>query len=289
MMTRVARLIAVFCFIALSATTARAQSKCSGDKIKAAGKKAGAKLTCLSKGIARGQSTDSACLAKAEVKFGAAVAKSENKSYADAGCLTTGDEPGIESDVDSLVSDIDGLVNDTPPGPASVCDATKVKAAGKKVAAKLTCHAKAVTNGQMMTDSTCLAKAEVKFSLAVAKAESKSGAAGCTATGDYASYEGLVDGAEGDISHDLTTPTTTTTLPPPTCCNTPYGYCFDIASQSDANSCVSAGGTGTSGVCDGTTGTCQPTYGGESRCCRDVPGLPSCVEGPTVSPSGCAG
>jgi hypothetical protein len=77
-------------------------------------------------------------------------------------------------------------------------------------------------------------------------------------------------------------PTTTTTLPSATCCNSPSSAtCFDIDSQSDADFCGSTGGTGSSGVCDGATGTCQPAYGGESECCTGAPGIP-CVEGPDI-------
>ena len=42
----------------------------------------------------------------------------------------------IEGKVDMLYSDIDAKVADTPPGPANACDAAKVKAAGKKAAAR---------------------------------------------------------------------------------------------------------------------------------------------------------
>src|SRR5207244_12858163 len=59
---KIARLmtaIGVCAMVAVTAEAAFAASKCSGDKIKAAGKKAGSKLTCLSKGLAKGQVTDS--------------------------------------------------------------------------------------------------------------------------------------------------------------------------------------------------------------------------------------
>src|SRR5689334_10713698 len=122
-----------------------ATSKCSGGKVKNAGKKAAAKLGCLSKGISKGLAgPDSTCVAKAEVKFSTAVAKAEAKVPND--CLTLNDTSAIEAKIDSLVSDIDAL----QPGPNSVvntCDGAKVNAAGKKAAAKLGCWAKAVTKG----------------------------------------------------------------------------------------------------------------------------------------------
>ena len=81
--------------------------------------------------------------------------------------------------------------------------------------------------------------------------------------------------------------TTTTTLPGATCCQHPESLsCFDIGNASDAAFCTFFGGTGSSGVCDGATGTCQPTYGGESGCCAGAPGIP-CVEGPDVDEALC--
>src|SRR6185437_2942306 len=59
---------------------AEAASKCTGEKAKAAGKKAAAKLTCLSKGVGKAlPQVDSTCIAKAEVKFSVAYAKAEAK------------------------------------------------------------------------------------------------------------------------------------------------------------------------------------------------------------------
>src|SRR6185369_11518200 len=82
---RLVSLIGVCTMVPVTTGSALAQSKCSGEKIKAAGKKAGAKLTCLSKGLAKGEATDSTCLAKAEVKFSSTVTKAEAKPYLDAG------------------------------------------------------------------------------------------------------------------------------------------------------------------------------------------------------------
>ena len=59
----------------------------------------------------------------------------------------------------------------------SKCSTAKTKAAGKKAATKLGCVAKGLSKGEG-TDSTCVAKAEVKFSVSVAKAEAKAPAEG---------------------------------------------------------------------------------------------------------------
>src|SRR5690349_17772658 len=125
--------------LAVSAQATTGVSPCTANKIKAAGKKAGSKLTCLSKSLAKGTfPVDSTCLAKAEVKFSGTVAKAEAK--VPPTCLSTGDTAAIEAKIDTLVSDLHALTPDA----LNACDAAKAKAAGKKVAAKLTCHSKAV-------------------------------------------------------------------------------------------------------------------------------------------------
>ena len=111
----------------------------------------------------------------------------------------------------------------------------------------------------------------------------------CTEFGGIVAKDGSDDKTflRKDASAPASCPTTTTTLPSATCCGSASNAsCFDIGNQSDADFCVSTEGTGASGVCDGATGTCQPTYGGESKCCRDAPGIP-CVEGPDVDESLC--
>jgi hypothetical protein len=164
--------IALSGVLCVAVARADGASRCSGAKIKATGKKAASKLTCLSKGLSKALAPDSTCLAKAEVKFSGTVVKAEAKAYTDAGCLTSGDAVALESKIDTLVDDLDALVTDNGGGSPNPCDAAKTKAAGKKAAAKLACHAKAVTKG-LGTDSTCLAKTEVKFSSLAAKAETK--------------------------------------------------------------------------------------------------------------------
>jgi hypothetical protein len=80
-------------------------------------------------------------------------------------------------------------VAEAGPTPAQKCTGSKLKATGKKAAAKLKCHEKAVKKG-VAADPDCLAKAEEKFADAFAKAEAKGG---CLTTGDAGSVEGLVD------------------------------------------------------------------------------------------------
>jgi hypothetical protein len=84
--------------------------KCAVAKNKAAAKKLGAKLKCHQKAIGVGGAVDPACLANAEAKFNAAIAKAE----AGGGCVLNGDGSTIEAAVDFCV---DTLVNLTPSSP----------------------------------------------------------------------------------------------------------------------------------------------------------------------------
>ncbi len=73
---------------------------------------------------------------------------------------------------------------------AERCTVAKLKAANKKVAAKLRCYEKAVVEGKRVS-SACLLAADDHFLVAFAKAELKGG---CATTGDQAELEERVDG-----------------------------------------------------------------------------------------------
>src|SRR5262249_34329460 len=76
--------------------------RCSIAKDKAAAKKIASKLKCREKAVTLGAPVDPACVAIAESKFDAAIAKAE----AFGGCATNGDGATIESAVDSCVDSI---------------------------------------------------------------------------------------------------------------------------------------------------------------------------------------
>jgi cysteine-rich repeat protein len=84
--------------------------------------------------------------------------------------------------------------------PAGQCAAAKLKASGKKSASKLKCYAKSVGKGTVVSTS-CLDKAEVKFSGAISKVESKGG---CTTPGNGGTLEQLVDDLVADVVTALT-------------------------------------------------------------------------------------
>ena len=75
--------------------------------------------------------------------------------------------------------------------PAAKCLSAKLKAVGKKAAAKLACEAKAVQKLKPV-DAACLAKAETIFATAFSKAETQAKGA-CATTGDAAALEASVD------------------------------------------------------------------------------------------------
>jgi cysteine-rich repeat protein len=83
--------------------------------------------------------------------------------------------------------------------PAQKCASAKMKAVGKKQAAKAKCYAKALSvSGPVVAE--CLQPAESKFNEAFTKAEA---ADGCLHEGDAASIETKIDAAIRDILGDL--------------------------------------------------------------------------------------
>ena len=80
-------------------------------------------------------------------------------------------------------------------GPVQVCQVAKMKAAAKKLGAKTSCVAKAKLKATAV-DSTCLMKAEAKFSAAFAKA-------GTVCPGTAAGIETLVDGCVATLAGDV--------------------------------------------------------------------------------------
>ncbi len=75
------------------------------------------------------------------------------------------------------------------PTPTQKCTAAKVKAAAKKLSAKLACYAKAATKNAPVDDE-CLGKAETSFRTAFSKAESKGG---CITSGDATAVEAGIE------------------------------------------------------------------------------------------------
>jgi len=146
------------------------QQKCAGAKQKAAGKNIAAELGCYSKAAGKGISVDTACLGKATGAFGAAFTK--------AGTACVGDQAAVQSQIDGCVNQLLGATPITTG--LEKCGAAKIKAAGAKAAAKLTCTSKSAGSGKPL-DQACIGKAETKFSTAIGKADAKGQCPGTSA------------------------------------------------------------------------------------------------------------
>lgn len=99
------KVVAIAALIAVTAAVSHAAptpaQRCAAAKLKAASKKAAAKLVCHKKAFLKGIPVDSLCLAKAEDKYLTAFAKAEAKG----GCATVGDAAAVEALVDTFVGD----------------------------------------------------------------------------------------------------------------------------------------------------------------------------------------
>jgi hypothetical protein len=94
--------------------------RCATAKLKAAGKKHGAKVGCYSKALRTDQPVDAACLSAAEAKFAAAFARAE----AAGGCATSSDAPDVEADVDACVGALVQLLVPGAPTTTTVTSTT---------------------------------------------------------------------------------------------------------------------------------------------------------------------
>jgi hypothetical protein len=179
-----------------TSTTLAGPSKCTSKELSAAGKKALAKAKCHSKAVSKGDATALAsCLAAAESKFTAAY----GKATAAGDCINATDAATVEGEVDGFIGDLDTtLVNGSTA--ASKCTGKAWTAAGKKAAARLKCHAKAVAKGDATALAGCLATADAKFTAAYGKATM---AADCINATDAPTVEGKVDAFTDDLRATL--------------------------------------------------------------------------------------
>jgi hypothetical protein len=258
--------------------------KCSVAKQNAASKKATAKINCYAKTKFAAPPADT-CLQKAESAFTKAFAAAEKPGT----CFDKGDAAAVESSVDTmvaaLVKGLDPHSQATPETPAQKCAVAKLKAAGKKAAAKIKCHLQNLSLSSSSLLTFCLSNAEHSFTDAISKAEAPGA---CATIGDAATLERPVDVFVNAIVHALVPPTpappTATPVPgaPPTatplvtmCCDyfpgTALGECFDSIPSAIANRCtpvfggtVEADGTHCSA---GPNPACTSTRSVGTRCC----------------------
>jgi hypothetical protein len=83
--------------------TSAGPSKCTGSKLKAAGKKVGGRTGCFAKAAGNGVAVDPTCLQKYTNGFSAALQKAELKGD---DCQTLGDATAIEAKIDSFSQDL---------------------------------------------------------------------------------------------------------------------------------------------------------------------------------------
>ena len=102
----------VLALLTMTSFGARAEaSKCTGAKLKAAGKKSSCKLGVYAKAASKNVPVDSTKLDDCEAKFNAAFAKAESKGD----CVApAGDADAIEGKVDAFVDDVNTELT-TPP------------------------------------------------------------------------------------------------------------------------------------------------------------------------------
>jgi hypothetical protein len=180
------------------ACAASPSARCFMAKLDAAGRKVAGKMTCQARAIANAAAVDPACLARAETRFSAAMAK--------AGNVCPGDTADLESKVDQCVS---VFLADVPG--TGRCPSASARAVGKAARSELACGAKDIAKPGSF--SACHARADSRLAAALVKA----GACGQSGT-----IQADVDTCEQTLDppyvHDTTsttssTSTTTTTAP----------------------------------------------------------------------------
>jgi polyhydroxybutyrate depolymerase len=179
---------ALVSFVLVATLTAPASAgtpsqSCAAAKLKAAGKKASGMLNCERKAAKAGLSSDPACTAATDDKLQGGFAKAE----LGGSCAVMNDESSVEARIDQWSASVAALLR--PSAAANQCAALKLRAAGKKILAKLRCHSAALKKGQPV-DAACLSKAEAKFQDKFAAAE---GSPPCLTTGDANRVEESVD------------------------------------------------------------------------------------------------
>jgi hypothetical protein len=181
MSSKLTAALGVFAMVAFAAGPVHAQGKCQGAKLKAAGKDASC-LLALDGKVAGGKPANPIKTQACKDKMSNSFTSAESKPP----CGTTGDAAAIQADVDSFTNAVNAALSKGVP---NKCQAAKMKAAGKKASALLSCQSKAAAKS-LPVDPACVAKAVGKFNAAFTKAESKPP---CGTTGDNGSIESIVD------------------------------------------------------------------------------------------------
>ncbi len=151
-------------------------SRCTSQKLSAAGRKARIKLDCHRDAAVDGFVVDPSCLTDAEVDFDENFADAEE----DGDCYTTGDSAAVEALVDDLVDDVVALLR--PVLTPSACAAAKLLRSGQAYERLLRCRASSVVNGLPLVPD-CVTEANDPITKGFPPAE---GLPDCLTTGDAA-------------------------------------------------------------------------------------------------------
>src|SRR2546427_10864315 len=141
MVKKLGMVLGALACVALAAGTAGAQNKCTGAKLKSAGKTGGGVLKCNSKADAKGltEADSEACEVKPEGKMVTAFTKADTKVT--GGCPGTAST--VQTDINTCESNVNTAVgNAGDPRTASKCDGKIVAAMGRKLAGLLGCDSK---------------------------------------------------------------------------------------------------------------------------------------------------
>ncbi len=251
--------------LAIAAAPARAD-RCTAAKLKAIGRKEAGLLGCYSTATAKGDASGVAtCVAKVEGRYGSVFARAGSCS---------GDATVCESIAEACADVIRGDLPD--PGP-SRCEATRLRAAGKKAAGKLVCNAKAAARG-LAVDAACIQKVAGKFQAAFARTS------GCT--GDQTTVEDAVDrDCVGAVRADASGGGTVGVLCDRVCCQL-QNFCMG---GGGATECTGANGTPVTGglVCDDSHQCVAPETATPAGCCEEGTGTGHCVPESESSESSC--
>jgi hypothetical protein len=236
-MKRVGAAIAVVAFLVLGPGSARAD-KCTATKLRAIGKKENGLLACQSKVAVKGSSVEPSCDNKVNAKYGTA--------YDKPGPCGAPTKDICEALADDCRDSLRAALPDGDPNSPSKCESARLKAAGKKAGAKLTCYAKAAIKDSAVDSAPggCLARADAKFTAAFNKVS------GCTGDNSAQAIESLIDDkcvgqlvavdGTGKVTAICPVSTTTTTTSTTTSTTTPM---CDVCTEGPAlnpgcSSCV---------------------------------------------------
>jgi hypothetical protein len=140
-----------------AAMAASPTAKCVASKEKAAGAKIMGKLTCYGKAKARNVGVEAGCLAKADAKFTAAVAKADSKGACGGTAMDL--ETTVDDCINTLLADVPGNTR---------CTSTSAKAEGKAGGCELACSAKDVVKPGIL--ASCHLRCDARLNSTLTKA-----------------------------------------------------------------------------------------------------------------------